>query len=212
MWKHGRPTPVAIAAQGATFQGPTSSNQLAGLPKKRAGDRVARPGLNAPPDHRELLASLDMSFGRAFALVAVILGLIAIVLGVVCGVITLRTRAFLAESTSVSGEVIGLVSRESCDKDDDGHRSCTTVYAPRIRFTTADGREIVFVSDTASSPASYSEGDRVTVRYRPEEPTNARLDTVTGIWLSAIITGGLALFFAVFSGIWIALAIRFKDA
>jgi hypothetical protein len=159
-----------------------------------------------------LLASLDMSFGRGFTLVAAILGLIAIVLGLVCGVTAFRTRAFLTESTSAPGEVIGIVPRESCDEDDDGHRSCTTVYAPRVRYTTADGREIVFVSDTASSPASYSEGDRVTIRYRPDEPTNARLDTVTGIWLSSIITGGLALFFAVFSGIWIALAIRFRNA
>jgi hypothetical protein len=68
------------------------------------------------------------------------------------------------------------------------------------------------VTDTASSPASYSAGDPATIRYRPDEPSNARLDTVTGIWLSAIITGGLALFFAVLSGIWIALAIRFKNA
>ena len=159
-----------------------------------------------------LLASLDLSFGRGLTLVAVILGVIAIVLGVVCGLISLRTRAFLAESTSAASQVIGLVPRESCDEHDDGHRTCTTVYAPGVRFATADGREIVFVSHTTSSPASYSEGDRVTVRYRPDEPTNARLDTVTGIWLSAIITGRLALFFAVFSGIWTALAIRFKDA
>ena len=54
-----------------------------------------------------LLASLGMSFGRGFTLVAVILGVIAIVLGVVCAVITLRTRAFLAESSSASGEVVG---------------------------------------------------------------------------------------------------------
>jgi hypothetical protein len=153
-----------------------------------------------------------MSFGRGFTLVAVILGVIALILGVVCGVIALRTQAFLAESTSATGQVIGLVPRESCDEDDDGHRTCTTVYAPRVRFATADGREIVFVSDTASSPASYSEGDRVTIRYRPNEPTKARLDTVTDIWLGAMITGGLASFFAIFSGIWIALAIRFRNA
>ena len=106
--------------------------------------------------------------------------------------------------------VIGLIPRESCDEDDDGLRTCTTVYAPRVRFATADGREIVFVSDTASSPAAYSEGDRVTIRYRPKSPTKARLDTVTDIWLGAMITGGLALFFAIFSGIWIALAIYFE--
>jgi len=33
-------------------------------------------GLIAPPDHRELLASPDMSFGRGFTMVAVILGVV----------------------------------------------------------------------------------------------------------------------------------------
>ncbi|HEY5788032.1 MAG TPA: DUF3592 domain-containing protein [Microlunatus sp.] len=153
-----------------------------------------------------------MSFGRGFTLVAVILSAVAIVLGVICGVITFRTRAFLAESSSASGQVIGVVSRQSCDEDDDGHRTCTTVYAPRIRFTTTDGQQVVFLSSTASNPSSYNEGDPGNVRYRLNHPSDARIDTVTGIWLDAIITGGLALFFAAFSGIWVFLAIRFREA
>ena len=83
---------------------------------------------------------------------------------------------------------------------------------PRVRFSTADGRHIVFVSGTASNPASYDEGDPVNVRYRSNDPTDARIDTVTGIWLRPIITGGLALFFAAFSAIWVWLAIRFREA
>ena len=108
--------------------------------------------------------------------------------------------------------MIGVVPRESCDEDDDGHRTCTTVYAPRVRFSTTDGRQVVFVSGKASKPPSYNEGDPVNVRYRSNNPTDARIDTVTGIWLGAIITGGLALFFAAFSGIWVWLAIRFRKA
>ena len=61
-----------------------------------------------------------MSFGRGFTLVAVIIGAVAIVLGVICAVITFRTRTFLAESSSASGQVIGIVLRESCDEDETG--------------------------------------------------------------------------------------------
>ena len=150
-----------------------------------------------------------MSFGRWFTLVAAILGVIAVVLGVICGVIVVRTQAFLDESSSASGRVISLVPRQSCDSDD---RDCTTVYAPRVRFTTADGRQVVFVSSTASNPPSHEEGDRVDIRYRASDPTDARIDSVTDVWLGALVTGGLALFFTAFCVVWIVLAVRFRRA
>jgi hypothetical protein len=159
-----------------------------------------------------LVASHDMSFGRAFRLVAIILGVLTVVLGVICGVIVVRTQAFLADSSSASGQVIGLVPRQSCDTDDDGDRTCTTLYAPRVRFTTDAGQQVVFVSDTASNPPEYEEGDRIDVRYRSDDPTDAVVDSVTGIWLGAIITGGLALFFAAMCGVWVVLAVRFRKA
>lgn len=157
-----------------------------------------------------MLASSDMSFGRGFTIVAVALGAVAVVLGVVCGVIVVYTRAFLADSVSASGQVVALLPRQSCDTDDDGDRNCTTVYAPRIRFTTAGGRQVVFVSGSASSPPSYEEGDRVDVRYRASDPTDARIDSVSGVWLGALVTGGLAVFFAAFCVVWVVLAVRFR--
>jgi hypothetical protein len=153
-----------------------------------------------------------MSFGRAFRLVAIILGAVTLVLGVICGVTVVRTQAFLADSSSASGQVIGLVPRQSCDTDDDGDRTCTTVYAPRVRFTTADGQQVTFVSDTASNPPEHDEGDRIDVRYLSNDPTDAVVDSVTGVWLGAIITGGLTAFFAVMCGVWVVLARRFRNA
>ena len=106
--------------------------------------------------------------------------------------------------------MVALVARESCD--DDGDRNCTTAYAPRVRFTTADGRRVVFVSNTASNPPSYERGDRVDVLYRSSDPSDARIDSVAGVWIGAMITGGLALFFAVLCGVWVVLAVRFRKA
>lgn len=141
-----------------------------------------------------------------------VLGAVAVILGVICGVIVFRTQAFLADSISASGQVIGLVSRQSCDEDDDGYRTCTTVYAPRVRFTTADGRQVIFVSSTASNPPEHEQGDRIDVRYRSNDPSDAVIDSVTGVWLGAIITGGLAVFFAAFCVVWVVLAVRFREA
>jgi preprotein translocase subunit SecF len=152
-----------------------------------------------------------MSFGRAFTLVAVIFGVLTVVMGVICGVFVVRTQAFLSESTVAPGRVVSLVPRESCDEDDRGRR-CSTAYAPRVRFTTAEGEQVVFVSATASSPPAHEQGDIVDVRYRPDDPTDARIDTLSGIWLGAMITGGLTLFFAAFAAVWIVLAVRFRRA
>ena len=153
-----------------------------------------------------------MSFGRAARIVAVILGAAAVILAAICGVIVVRTQAFLADSSVASGQVIGLVSRQSCDEDDDGYRTCTTVYAPRVRFATADGRQVIFVSGTASNPPEHEKGDRIDVRYRANDPTDAVIDSVTGVWLGAIITGGIAVFFAAFCAVWVVLAVRFRNA
>ena len=142
---------------------------------------------------------------------AIVLGAITLVLGVVCAVVVLHTRSFLADSSSASGRVIGLVSRQSCDHDDDNREeNCTTVYAPRVQFTTGDGRQVVFVSGSASSPPSYTEGDPVDVRYRPSDPSDAKIDSVTGVWLAAMVTGGLTVFFAGLCAVWIVLAVKFR--
>ena len=155
-----------------------------------------------------------MSFGRAFRLVALALGVVTVVLGVLCGVLTFRTRTFLAGSSTAPGQVVGLVERESCDHSDDREdgrqQVCSTVYAPRVSFTTADGRQVVFVSGTASSPPTYAEGDRVEVRYRADDPSAARIDSVAGVWLSTLVTGGLALVFAGLCAVWVALAVKFR--
>src|SRR5689334_22069695 len=128
-----------------------------------------------------------MSFGRAFRLVAIGLGVVTLVLATICVVDVVRTRAFLAGSVVATGEVVEMVARQSCrDRDDErdgsgGREICSTVYAPRIVFTAADGREIDFTSDIAEAPSAYAEGDTVDVRYDPARPAQARVDSVTGL-------------------------------
>jgi len=155
-----------------------------------------------------------MSFGRVFRLVALVLGAVTLVLAVVEVVVVVRTREFLAESSTATGQVIELVPRQSCDEREDERgderQVCSTVYAPRVRYTSVDGREIVFVSSTASSSPAYAEGDRVTVRYRPDRPAQAQIDTVMDIWFSAILVGIFLLVVAGLCAVWIVLAVKFR--
>ena len=155
-----------------------------------------------------------MSFGRAFRLVAVGLGGLAVVLAIICVVDVVRTRAFLAQSAVVTGQVVELVGRQSCedrDQDEDRDReACSTVWAPRIVFATVDGRDVEFVSAVAEAPPAYAEGDVVDVRYDPRRPAQARVDSVTGVWLGVIVTGALAAVFAGMCAIWVVLAVKFR--
>lgn len=48
------------------------------------------------------------------------------------------------------------------------------------------------------------------VRYDPRRPAQARVDSVMGLWLAAIVTGALAAVFAGMCAIWMVLAVRFR--
>ncbi len=66
------------------------------------------------------------------------------------------------------------------------------------------------MSGSASSPASYEEGDRVEVRHTPDDPAEARISSFAGLWLSTIITGGLTVVYAGLRAVRVVLAVRFR--
>ena len=51
-----------------------------------------------------------------------------------------------------------------------------TLYHERVRFTTPDGRTVVFTSALASPNSDVELGRSVPVRYRPEDPEHAQVD------------------------------------
>ena len=77
----------------------------------------------------------------------------------------------------------------------DGHGR---LYAPVVRFSTADGREIEF-EDPLQSNLAYRKGEKVDVLYPPDKPEYARigkgvytLHFVIGVIGAAIFAVGLA--------------------
>ncbi len=109
-------------------------------------------------------------------------GFLAIGVGmlIVAAVMLVRTVWFVAEAEHATGTVVDLFR----DSDSDG----TVSNYPVVRFVTADGETIEFVSSTSSSfPVSESPGDRVEVLYDPDDPYGAQLSGVFHVWLPPAI-------------------------
>jgi hypothetical protein len=117
-----------------------------------------------------------------------IVGFGFVIIGVVFATLALRhfgrRRAFLRGSRATMGAVVGFEERR--DREEPG-------YFPIVRFTTDSGREVKFLSEAGSSHPSAQVGDAVPVRYRPDVPERAEVDSFMGLW-------GLAVVFATLSG------------
>ena len=103
-----------------------------------------------------------------------------------------NTRQFLAQSETAQGQVIDLVLRSSHDSNSG---TSSGVYYPVVRFATPEGEYIEFQSGIGSQPPAYRIGDRVTVRYRPDDPYRARIDSFFQLWFLSVLFGGLGFVF-----------------
>jgi hypothetical protein len=78
-------------------------------------------------------------------------------------------------------------------------------YAPIVRFTTGDGREIEFFG-RGGSGTDYSEGDVVTVVYDPARPIDAHIVSFIDLWLPAAVCWGVAVLFG--GCVWLSRRMR----
>jgi Protein of unknown function (DUF3592) len=108
----------------------------------------------------------------------------------------IRRLTFIRSSTVVAGLMVGL--RE----ERDGMEAQSFRY-PRIRFRTASGREITVESGMALSGAAWRIGERVSVRYPPDYPERAELDSLVALWGPTVLFALLAVVFvSVGIGVW----------
>jgi Protein of unknown function (DUF3592) len=97
-----------------------------------------------------------------------------------------RRRAFVRHSAVASGTIVGLTENRESEE---------ISYFPKVRFQTASGREFTFESEMGSSPEAGRIGDTVAVRYRPDQPESAEIDSFMSLWGVALLSGGLGLVF-----------------
>lgn len=69
-----------------------------------------------------------------------------------------------------------------------------TSYAPVVRFTTQEGREIEF-HGRGGSGTDFAEGDTVTVVYDRDNPSRARIVSFVDLWLPAVVAFAVAVLF-----------------
>jgi len=111
-------------------------------------------------------------------------GLLAIGIGLLgLGTVRLISAVHLASSaTRVQGHVVRNISSDDLEY-------------PLISFKTDDGKTVQFKGGTGGSPASYAEGDAVTVLYWPGHPESATIRSFSEMWWvpSTLIPLGLLL-------------------
>ena len=108
-----------------------------------------------------------------------------------CAWMVTDTRAWLARAVEAQGSVIEMV--RVIDRD-----TYSSMFAPLVRFKTADGKSIEFQSTTQSNPPAYYAGQTVTVLYDPGRPNSAAIAGLFSIWGASIILGIIGIVFLAF--------------
>lgn len=92
-----------------------------------------------------------------------------------------RMRRLLLRSVRIFGTIVGEIRQPDESR---------IYHFPQVSFRTHDGREVVFQSQLGSSvPARM--GESLPVRYVPERPEQAEVDTFASRWLPTIVFGAL---------------------
>lgn len=71
------------------------------------------------------------------------------------------------------------------------------MYVPVVRFRLPNG-DTQEVMDLGAGAPDFAVGDRVTILYAPQNPSDFRIDTFERLWLSAVIVTGLGSFWLLF--------------
>ena len=97
-----------------------------------------------------------------------------------------QRRAFLRNSVTATGEIVELIEvMEGIEVN----------YFPKVMFRTAAGEQVTFQSKVGGHNSRRRVDQRVTVRYRPDQPHDAEIDSFFSLW-------GLTLSFGLWGGIF----------
>lgn len=132
----------------------------------------------------------DEQLNQIIGVVFAVLSMLFIAFGVRSFI---RRRAFLRISTAIDGTVVRIEEHT----DSEG-----TSYAPIVQFRTSDGEVHEIEPDIATGSPRHRVGQRLPVRYDPQQPEKARITTSFYnwfapllLWALAALCGGLGLLF-----------------
>jgi hypothetical protein len=107
------------------------------------------------------------------------------------------TRASVAAEATADGVVVKNVVRQHTTRASNSSRETTSdYYHAVVEFALADGTKKTVEMAEGNWPKAYDEGEKVTVRYDPQKPLNARLGGGGPLdFLASLITGFLGAVF-----------------
>lgn len=98
-----------------------------------------------------------------------------------------KRRAFILDSVTAVGEVISLVEVPE---------GVEVTYYPKVLFRTSTGREVTFRSEMGNVDSPRRRvGEKVTVRYLPDQPEAAEIEFLLSLWGAALVFGILGITF-----------------
>jgi hypothetical protein len=139
---------------------------------------------------------------RAFAVIAGTAALIGVV--VLWNAVELYTGGMRAEGTVLEIRQTRRTEQEEVKRPDGSawRREVERIsYAPVVRFTTPDGREIEFHGHGASD-TSFMAGERVAVIYDPASPIRARIVSFLDLWLPSVAAFAVVALFG--GSVWLS--------
>ncbi len=113
---------------------------------------------------------------------------------------------FISSAKIGKGTVIDLEYEQGSGKNNLG------IYYPVITFIAQDGKTYTIRSSSGSNPPEYNKGEKVDIRYNPNNPNDVLLNDFFSQWGPVLLTGVFGLFFGgVGLVIWSAQAKRKKE-
>ncbi|HEX2996771.1 MAG TPA: DUF3592 domain-containing protein [Anaerolineales bacterium] len=141
--------------------------------------------------HRQEAAGVEKLILRIFTGVAAIMLLVA-------AISAFSAVSKISREETASGRVVDMTMRREYVNEED--RVIQEYYYPVVEFTASDGRLRSVQMSEGSWPPSYEVGDEVTVRYDPDHPLVARIESLGSnamMWILPGITGILGFGFLV---------------
>ncbi len=195
-------TPVSFEVEGVQYA------SLEDVPDE--GDRLKLEAMANSAEDAEFDAKFDAEMEQArkdlekidkVPVEKIVLGVftgVAVLMLLIAGIASYRNIVQVNREESVPGVVVDMTVRPDYS-DNNTNEVVGEIYSPVVSFTAKDGKRHNNVQlNEGSYPPAYEVGDKVMVRYDPDKPLDARIDSAGStalMWVLPTITGVLGLGF-----------------
>jgi hypothetical protein len=113
--------------------------------------------------------------------------------------VAIWTGMFVGRAEAVPGTVIDYAVEQNAISFMRAAEPTGMLYYPVVRYATTAGETRTLTGRRGRTARTYEIGAEVPVLVSPGDPDDARINTVFGVWGSAIILGGLGALFLLLS-------------